>query len=177
MFKYKRWPRLKAIAKSLRKGAGVTAACEAAHMIPWTLARWRKEDPKVNEFIEKVLNEQIQIVEGALLKRAVGYKYEETTKEGTRQRDGTTITNAIKIVTKEVAPDPTSAIFYLMNREPKRWADKRALVNNIIANINNSGREKLKDIPTPLLKRMLEYANNGHDTGDKPGSDNGNGTH
>ena len=174
---YKRWPRLRAIAKSLRKGAGITAACEAAHMIPWTLSTWRKENPKINTFIENVLNEQIQIVEGALLKRAVGYKYEETTKEGTKTREGTTSVQSIKIVTKEMAPDTVAAMFYLMNRDPKRWADKRALVNNIIANINNSGREKLKNIPTPLLKRMLDYANNGHDTGDKPGSDNGNGAH
>jgi len=173
----KRWPRLRAIAKSLDSGAGLYAACHAAHMYPGTLLKWRKENPKINVFIETHLDGQIKIVEGALLKRAVGYKYEETTKEGTKTREGTTSVQSIKIVTKEMAPDTVAAMFYLMNRDPKRWADKRALVNNIIANINNSGREKLKDIPTPLLKRMLDYANNGHDTGDKPGPDNGNGAH
>jgi len=174
---YKRWPRLRAIAKSLDSGAGIYAACHAAHLVPWTLNRWRKENPKINAFIENHLNGQIEIVEGALLKRAVGYKYDETTKEGKKTREGTSIINTIKVVTKEVAPDTVAAMFYLMNRDPKRWADKRALVNNIIANINNSGREKLKDIPTPLLKRMLEYADNGHDTGDKPGPDNNKDIH
>ena len=173
----KRWPRLRAIAKSLDSGAGIYAACHAAHMVPWTLSRWRKEDPKINAFIEKLLNDQIQIVEGALLKRATGYKYEEVTIEAKKTREGTEATQTVRKITKEVAPDTVAAMFYLMNRDPKRWADKRALVNNIIANINNSGREKLKDIPTPLLKRMLDYANNGHDTGDKPGPDNNKDIH
>jgi hypothetical protein len=173
----KRWPRLRAIAKSLDNGAGLHASCHAAHMYPGTLLKWRKENPKIDAFIETHLDGQIKIVEGALLKRAVGYKYDEVTVEGKKSREGTEVTQTIKKVTKEVAPDTVAAMFYLMNRDPKRWADRRALVNNIIANINNSGREKLKDIPTPLLKRMLEYANNGHDTGDKPGPDNGNGAH
>jgi hypothetical protein len=173
----KRWPRLRAIAKSIDKGAGLYASCRAARMTPTTLCRWRKENPKINAFIENHLDGQIKIVEGALLKRAVGYKYDEVTKEAKKTREGTEQTKTIKIVTKEVSPDTVAAMFYLMNRDPKRWADKRAIVNNIIANINNAGREKLKDIPTPLLKRMLDYANNENNSGDKPGDDNGNGAH
>jgi hypothetical protein len=33
----------------------------------------------------------------------------------------------IKEVTKEVAPDATSMIFWLKNRRPERWRDKQSI--------------------------------------------------
>ena len=177
MYKLKRWPRLKAIAKSLTKGSGIGAACEAAGMSRFTLLKWRKEDPKINKLIESHLENQIGTVEDALLKSAVGFSYDEVTQEIVKTMEGTEQKKLVKKVTKHVTPNATSAMFYLMNRAPKRWADKRALVNNIVATVNNSGRDKLKDIPTALLKRMLDYANNGSKEGSEPGPDDGNGSH
>lgn len=54
-------------------------------------------------------------VENALLKRALGYEYEEETYE-----------NGIltKKVKKQVAPDTTAQIFWLKNRKPNTWKDK-----------------------------------------------------
>ena len=54
-------------------------------------------------------------VENALLKRALGYEYEEETYE-----------NGIltKKVKKHVAPDTTAQIFWLKNRKPNTWKDK-----------------------------------------------------
>jgi len=177
MYKLKRWPRLKAIAKSLTSGSGIGAACKAAGIGRNTLLKWRKEDPKINKLIESHLENQIGTVEDALLKSAVGFSYDEVTQEIVKTMEGTEQRKLVKKVTKHVTPNATSAMFYLMNRAPKRWADKRALVNNIVATVNNSGREKLKDIPTALLKRMLDYANNGSKEGSEPGPDNGNGSH
>jgi len=177
MYKLKRWPRLKAIAKSLTKGSGIGAACEAAGMSRFTLLKWRKEDPKINKLIESHLENQIGTVEDALLKSAVGFSYDEVTQEIVKTMEGTEQKKLVKKVTKHVTPNATSAMFYLMNKAPKRWADKRALVNNIVATVNNSGRDKLKDIPTALLKRMLDYANNGSKEGSEPGPDDGNGSH
>lgn len=167
---YNRWKRLRVIAKSINNGASLTAACEGAKIRRGTLWKWRKENPKIDKFIENLIEGQIQVVEDALFKRAVGYRYEEVTKE---REESASEKRIAKVVTKEVVPDATAIMFYLMNRAPNRWADKRALINNIVANINNSGREKLKDIPTPILKRMLEYANNGNDPSAKPGPNNG----
>ena len=52
-------------------------------------------------------------MENALFKSAVGYEYTEITKELTDS--GMKVT---KRVTKQVAPNPTSAIFWLKNRKP-----------------------------------------------------------
>ena len=54
-------------------------------------------------------------VENALLKRALGYGYEEITYEEGKP---------VKKVTKQVAPDVTAQIYWLKNRKPDKWRDK-----------------------------------------------------
>lgn len=85
-------------------------------------------------------------VENALLKRALGYKYNEVTKELCKDKETGEETLVItKIVTKEVAPDTTAQIFWLKNRKPLEWRDKRdvehsgAIANEI--NITIDGEE------------------------------------
>ena len=60
-------------------------------------------------------------VENALLKRALGYEYEEKTYE-----------NGIltKKVKKQVPPDTTAQIFWLKNRQVKKWRDKVEIADN-----------------------------------------------
>ena len=60
-------------------------------------------------------------VENALIKRALGYEYEEKTYE-----------NGIltKKVKKQVPPDTTAQIFWLKNRQVKKWRDKVEIADN-----------------------------------------------
>lgn len=80
-------------------------------------------------------------VENALLKRALGYEYEEETYE-----------NGIltKKVKKQVPPDTTAQIFWLKNRKPNNWKDrvetdedKEAVANasQVIAKIRKVAQE------------------------------------
>lgn len=85
-------------------------------------------------------------VENALLKRALGYKYDEVTIE--ESDDGSVRT---KTVTKEVIPDTTAQIFWLKNRKPEQWRDKQ----NIEANINNN-TSPFTDLTTEELKKLIE---------------------
>ncbi len=71
-------------------------------------------------------------VENALLKRALGYKYDEVTKELNEDTGELEIT---KVVTKEVQPDTTAQIFWLKNRKSKEWRDKQEFEHS--GNINN----------------------------------------
>lgn len=57
-------------------------------------------------------------VENALLKRALGYTYDEITFE-----DG----EETKRVRKQVVPDTTAQIFWLKNRKPNDWRDRREI--------------------------------------------------
>lgn len=61
-----------------------------------------------------------------MLKRALGYKYEEVTKELVLDPEtGEKTLQPVKVVTKEVVPDTTAQIFWLKNRKPEEWRDKR----------------------------------------------------
>ena len=75
-------------------------------------------------------------VENALLKRALGYKYEEVTKEKILNRETKQYELKItKVVTKEVQPDTTAQIFWLKNRKPGEWRDRKEVEHS--GNISN----------------------------------------
>lgn len=71
-------------------------------------------------------------VENALLKRALGYRYKETTRELAKDAEtGEMALIVTKEVTKEVAPDTTAQIFWLKNRKPNEWRDKREVETDV----------------------------------------------
>lgn len=91
---------------------------------------------KYIEFFESLKRgkEVIDIeVENALLKRALGYKYDEVIKE---INNDTGELETTKVVTKEVQPDTTAQIFWLKNRKPKEWRDKQEIEHTGETNVN-----------------------------------------
>ncbi len=86
-----------------------------------TLYDWKKRYSNICKALKKG-KEPVDIeVENALLKRALGYRYKETTKE---VNPATQCLEVTKEVTKEVVPDVTAQIFWLKNRKPDVWRDK-----------------------------------------------------
>jgi len=88
-------------------------------------------------------------VENALLKRAMGYEYEETTVEyDAAVEDQKAKPKKIKTTTKRVIPDVAACIFWLKNRKPKKWRDKQ--------NIELSGEDdepvKIEFVPVKKKK-------------------------
>ena len=97
-----------------------------------TLNDWKKKHPNISDTLKRGKEVIDRHVENALLKRALGYEYIETTKELTDL--GLTVT---KQVTKQVAPDTTAQIFWLKNRKPKEWRDKKETEVTGNLNVNN----------------------------------------
>lgn len=62
-------------------------------------------------------------VENALLKRALGYEYEETYTDIEDQGGGRTKKHVRK-VKKHMPGDTTAMIFWLKNRKPEQWREK-----------------------------------------------------
>ena len=84
-----------------------------------TLYAWKKKYPDISDALKRGKEIVDRQVENALLKRALGYEYEEVKKKF----EGGIITE--KTVTKkEVIPDVTAQIFWLKNRKPDKWRDK-----------------------------------------------------
>ena len=106
-----------------------------------TLIENKKKYSEFNDALKKGKEVIDFEVENALLKRALGYEYEEETYE-----------NGIltKKVKKQVPPDTTAQIFWLKNRKPNNWKDrvetdedKEAVTNasQVIAKIRKVAQE------------------------------------
>lgn len=88
-----------------------------------TLYEYKKKYSEFSEALKRGKDVIDRQVENALLKRALGYAYVETTRE--LDNDGRLVVT--KEVTKEVNPDTTAQIFWLKNRKPKSWRDKQEI--------------------------------------------------
>ena len=101
-----------------------------------TLNVWRERYSDISDTLKKGKEVVDRQVENALLKRALGYEYTETKEK----REGGVLTEVTTTV-KQVVPDVTAQIFWLKNRKPDKWKDKReeeppegggvVIVNNI----------------------------------------------
>lgn len=91
-----------------------------------TLYRWKDAYCPICQSLKRGKEVVDTEVENALLKRALGYTYTETTKErGINPKTGEIEMVTTKTVTKEVQPDTTAQIFWLKNRRPDLWRDKQ----------------------------------------------------
>lgn len=79
-----------------------------------TLKTILENDQRLWEQVEEAQAAPNFKVEQALFKRALGYQVKEITKEDGRP---------IKVVLKDNAPDVVACIFWLKNRDPRRWRD------------------------------------------------------
>ncbi|WP_270499027.1 transposase [Blautia intestinalis] len=85
-----------------------------------TLNEWKKKYPDISDTLKKGKEVVDLQVENALLKRALGYEYEEISKK----YESGTLTEK-KVTIKQVIPDTTAQIFWLKNRRPDKWKDKQ----------------------------------------------------
>lgn len=90
-----------------------------------TLYNWKQEYLPILQALKRGKDVVDRQVENALLKRALGYDYIETREEV----EGGAVTKRI-ITKKHVNPDTTAQIFWLKNRKPDVWRDKRDVNND-----------------------------------------------
>ena len=84
-----------------------------------TLYNWKRDHLEILEALKEGKDTVDRQVENALLKSALGYKYDEVTKE---LRDDELVVT--KVVHKEVQPNTTAQIFWLKNRKRAEWRDR-----------------------------------------------------
>lgn len=108
-------------------GRGLTdsAIAELLSVKPSTFRGWRRIHPELKEAMKPSKDFVDSLVEGSLLKRALGYPVEEVTEEPTGKGRKRRIS---KVVKKAIPPDVVACIFWLKNRKPMHWKDKNHLV-------------------------------------------------
>ena len=113
-----------------------------------TLYRYKQSYSEICEALKKGKDVVDRKVENALLKRALGYKYDEVTQElSIDPSTGQEMLRVTKIVTKEVQPDTTAQIFWLKNRKPDEWRAKREVEDG-----DKMELERLDDILAEMRK-------------------------
>ena len=113
-----------------------------------TLNEWKKKYSVISDTLK--INKEIvdTQVENALLKRALGYSFTETTKER-KMNDATGKYEMVttKEVVKEVTPDTTAQIFWLKNRKPEEWRDKKDVtvdgnINSVVSSMSDEALDE-----------------------------------
>ena len=99
-------PKLEHIRHLLAEGFSAGALAKELGVSLSTLNRYRKQHPEFGELFLEADHAADDRVEAALLKRATGYE----------NQDG-----------KEIPPDVRAAVFWLKNRRPESWQDRRSL--------------------------------------------------
>lgn len=84
-----------------------------------SLYNWKRDHLEIFEALKEGKDVADRQVENALFKSALGYTFDEVTKE--LKDDELVVT---KVVHKEVQPNTTAQIFWLKNRKRAEWRDR-----------------------------------------------------
>ncbi len=123
-----------------------------------TFYDWLKKYPDLSDSLKKGKEIVDRQVENALLKRALGYDYEEKT-EITDDKGKKTL----KVITKHVVGDTTAQIFWLKNRKPDKWRDKQE-IEQVTHDESESVLAKLTDEELRKLIALDKPAQTGEKT-------------
>ncbi len=103
------WARNGLTDEEIAHNCGITAK---------TLYEWKVKYREISDALKDGKEVIDLMVENALLKRALGFVYTETTTE-TSDKNGSTV----RVVEKYAVPDTTAQIFWLKNRKRLDWRD------------------------------------------------------
>ena len=109
-----------AIKKLVLMGASDEDLAEAYNVTFQTVNNWKKDRPSFFESLKGWKEEADTAVERSLYQRACGY---QTTEIRTAVHEG--MITDVQSVPKHFPPDTTACIFWLKNRQPNNWRDKR----------------------------------------------------
>ena len=110
-----------------------------------TLNKWKKDYPEFLESLKKGKNIADANVASRLYNRAIGYSCKATkfaTSEGR-------ITDSKEYI-EHYPPDTTAAIFWLKNRQPGKWRDKK----EVDANVNLG--DELEELSDEQLQAIID---------------------
>lgn len=99
-----------------------------------TLNVWKNRFVDISDSLKRGKEVIDRQVENALLKRALGYEYEEVKMVVEKDEKGNEKKRQEKVI-KKVVPDVTAQIFWLKNRKPNEWRDKQQVEHS--GNISN----------------------------------------
>ena len=136
-------PKLKLVECWARDGLTDEQISKNLGISKTTLYKYKDEHIELFELLKKGKEIVDYEVENALLKRALGYEYDEITYECGEE---------VKRVRKQVAPDTTAQIFWLKNRKPEQWREKQVIESSNTVEF----KSPLEGLSTGDLKKLIK---------------------
>lgn len=94
-----------------------------------TFNSWKKKYPELFESIKRGKAVADSNVAAKLYNRAIGYEYDEKHEV----REGGVVVE-VKNIHKHMPSDTTAAIFWLKNRQPEKWRDRKEIDTSVTLN-------------------------------------------
>lgn len=91
-----------------------------------SVSRWKNAHPEFKKACDELKDQRNILVENSLLKKALGYQYEEV--KVVQNPDGST---RREITSKHVPPSDTACIFWLKTKAPNDWRDVQEHVHTV----------------------------------------------
>lgn len=113
LLKIEGWARDGLVDKQIAANIGVSER---------TFTDWKSKYSAISSVLKKGKEVVDRQVENALLKRALGYEYEEV-----KEKFECGVLTERTVTKKEVIPDTTAQIFWLKNRKRESWTDKQSI--------------------------------------------------
>ena len=110
-----------------------------------TLNKWKKDYPEFLESLKKGKNIADANVASRLYNRAIGYNCKATKCATSNGK----ITDSKEFI-EHYPPDTTAAIFWLKNRQPEKWRDKK----EVDANVNLG--DELESLTDEQLQAIID---------------------
>ena len=120
-------PRLSEIREWCMQGLTNEEMSKRLDINPDTWYRYMKEHPVLSELVQASKSVIDTKVENSLLKTALGYEYEEIKTVIEEDKNGKKRTR-IEKTKKYMPPNPTAQAFWLKNRRPELWSDRREII-------------------------------------------------
>lgn len=115
-------PHLAEIEKAVKNGATITEIATALNIAESTIYKYKKEKKEFSAIFARGRASIIIDIRGALLKKALGYEYEEKKKVGRKDKNGENIM-IVEKYKRHQPPSETAAAMLLRNYDTK-WIDK-----------------------------------------------------
>lgn len=145
-------PYINDIREAVKSGATVEEIAEAFGISVSTLYKYKAEKKELSEAFTRGRAKIIFDIKAALLKKALGYEYEEEKRVGKKDKDGENII-LVEKYKKHQPPSETAAAMLLRNYSPD-WLD------------NDQTSKDLKKQEMELKKALAEANNFDLDLGD-----------
>ena len=118
-------PRLEEIKAWCRDGLRDKDICVLLKVSLATFYKWKSLKPELSDALKETKSIADLRVENSLYSRAMGYEYEETVQEVKTDAKGEIREKHLKKTVKTVLPDVTAQIFWLKNRKPDKWRERK----------------------------------------------------